>query len=986
MGRKLALLLAVLIAVLAGAWFAFDRSGEVAESTGANPAGASDRGADIAPIEVHGEARAAEDSAATRAQAAEAPHTAPAAAEVVVFGRVLDSRRFPASGAEVVLSLGDVELARAVSDAKGTFELGLAHRLPQDEGLLVVATRGEGELACDRVSVRGEVPNPKWATWSARLELTPRVEVRALVLRPTSKLEVATTSSGRPIAGAEVKASVGFPWFDLPIARTDARGIATLVRVPAGAVRLTVTTPELEGRATAFAPEQTNVTVELLAPYTTSVTVVDKQTGAPIADAAVSVRESIAILETGNETSLRGGESSTELPERPPVRTNERGLAALERLDSRARYYLAVRVAGFEKYPSSGSSGIRVMPDKELKVELERAPLRTVRWPVIDGDLPAPADSTEMLLRPAPGSRSYRDERVLPDRGRMSGRKLEVEGITGSVSFLVETPDGAIARAWIDTDKAEGDAISFRKPRKIDVLVRDPAGAPAKGVIVTARNQGNNALNDPVQTDADGRATIERLLGGLVEVHVQPVPVGRDTVGGSVDLEQGDGHLEVTLAAETTARITIVIDGAPALPASFTIFGARVVEEFPERGEVAVSFVPSATQQFGVQAQGFITAPFQLPATSDGTEPTARVELQHAATLLVDVAMPPKDRPAINIQVWNGDRHDWTPVMYYFNGLRTPNAPGTSFRFFGLAPGRYRAIDETSRATSDEVDVDLAHEAKIAFDLASIEWITGRVEAANPDDLKNARVLLEPVGAPPLQPTLIDQFSKVGAYPGGDGAFKVLIVRGRKSTLRAWHPWLASNTVDVDGGREGVVLKLTASDEVRVPAPQLAARKYFQAARVFLYASAAEGEPAMRCEAPLVDGALRFGGIRPGRWTIWIDPGGELAPRTLEGVELGAGINTLGAIEFSRGSTLRMKLQVAEGASPPRIYAYAEHVGPPSYDRQINSKGEAVVELAGLGPGKFEVRFDSIMQSRGGTKRSIECDGIHDVELDVDLR
>jgi hypothetical protein len=52
----------------------------------------------------------------------------------------------------------------------------------------------------------------------------------------------------------------------------------------------------------------------------------------------------------------------------------------------------------------------------------------------------------------------------------------------------------------------------------------------------------------------------------------------------------------------------------------------------------------------------------------------------------------------------------------------------------------------------------------------------------------------------------------------------------------------------------------------------------------------------------------------------------------------------------------------------------------------MNSRGEEVALLSGLGPGRFRVQFSTVMGGEGRTEREIELDGTSDVELELDLR
>jgi hypothetical protein len=344
-------------------------------------------------------------------------------------------------------------------------------------------------------------------------------------------------------------------------------------------------------------------------------------------------------------------------------------------------------------------------------------------------------------------------------------------------------------------------------------------------------------------------------------------------------------------------------------------------------------------------------------------------------------------RAAINVQTWNDGQQAWERVRHYFNALSTPNGPAGSFRFFQLAAGRYRVLDETSGLVSEAVDVAEGQtEASVELDLELLEWVNGRVELPDVAELPRLRVTSRTAGAgervvwmPGLEPP-------AGTRVAADGSFRVAVKRGLATELRAWHPWLApageDGAVTVRGGRDGVVLRLAAGDEVRLAAPQLESLRHVRAARVAVYDGPAKGEPRAWLHAPLVDGVLRFTGVPRGRATLWIDAGDPFAPLRLADVEVRAGINDLGTAEFPRGSALRVRVPVKEGQAAPRIYVSATREAAPELMRDVNSDGEAEVVLAGLEAGVYTVHLSMIMARERRPDREIEVDGVRDVELD----
>lgn len=60
--------------------------------------------------------------------------------------------------------------------------------------------------------------------------------------------------------------------------------------------------------------------------------------------------------------------------------------------------------------------------------------------------------------------------------------------------------------------------------------------------------------------------------------------------------------------------------------------------------------------------------------------------------------------------------------------------------------------------------------------------------------------------------------------------------------------------------------------------------------------------------------------------------------------------------------------------------------GRPAYVRGIGSRGEATVEIPGLGPGRFELEQGPIVNQEKRVIDEIEVDGTDDVEVMLDLR
>ena len=939
----------------------------------------------------------AEARAATQVESIAKPPTAvaPSPSAYFVRGKVVDARRISAADVEVRLVRADGAASSVRSNARGQFEFAMPARSEKSESVSIWALRGE-EIAVKSLNIPGSSP-PSSNNFLRHRTVLGDFDAGTLALRTGRRVQVSVVEDGQAAADAQVRIWLGVEPGILWTGTSDATGRVSSPVLPDGLANVEAVRSGATGRKRIFLPAESEAFVELAPCYEAQITLVDKQQGTPIADAVVNLDEYVQAPSTqdnsrgmgfGESIAMRTGAGGRQT-------TGADGVARFPGLSASADYRIRVRASGFVGYPPPISSGERISTSKSsLRLELDRVLTRTVSWPIEAGEVPLPAEGAIIVLRPAPGSARDRfAEGPAPAReGVVRAGHVVVESIEDTGNFLGTAPDGSIARFWVDKKSESGKPVSFRRPRTIEVSVRDGAGAPVVNALAQARNQGNNALGDGVPTDSEGIARLTGLYGDLAEVKVLGPAVGsREVNAGSVDLEKGDGSLEVVLVDSEMmrARLRLITDGAAQLPSEYELRGGEVVEESAEQGELLVSLpLPAKGDQatLSLSAVGFLPAKASLPVVRDGSEPRALIELVRGATLSALVRQSTQQRAAIEIRTWNGDKQAWEPVRHYFNALRMPNGPGGSFRFFQLAPGRYQVLDGNSQLASDAVDIlEGQTEASVELDLELLEWVSGRVELPDAAELPRVRVLRITTGSggrsiwqPGLEPP-------EGAYVSADGSFRMSVKRGLETRLRAWHPWLApaesEGTITVDGAREGVVLRLAEGDQVRIAAPQLAARRYFKAARVALYDGPAKGEPREWLHAPLVDGALRFTGVPRGRATLWIDGGDPLAPLVLADVEIGAGLTDLGTAEFPRGSSLRVKLSVKEGQAAPRIYVSAHREQAPALLRSINSDGETVVVLGGLEKGVYGVHCSAIMDMKKIPDRQIEFDGINDVEI-----
>ncbi len=914
---------------------------------------------------------------------------------VLWTGRVVDARRNPVAGVEVKLHIGSSARTSARSGRDGRFELAAGRDwvalLPEDSAANVLTARGpDGTFGAQQVWL----PRPDGSIFTPPRDPddTAPDDLGTLVLLPAHALDVSILDATDAVE-IEVR-SLALQQFVLARASLGGETTAHFDALPAGPLLVQATDGARSASQRVFLPDEGAVTLALRPLHAFDVLVVDIGSGAPIPGARVRVHESYAIPATfeGGGMSAQDVHARRELS-LPVAPTNREGRTRIEGLESARGMELSIEASGYRSVPDRSDHGSQLVPlnrdGETTRVELHRRTRRTVRWPIVAGDAPVPADGSRVELHVAPGSSMDRANEPA-GVGRMDGSQLVVEGFESHRAFLARADDGALARVWVDLGAELGQSSSFSPPRAIEVVVRSLASEPVRGAAVAAFNQGNYPVCDFVRTDDQGRATLTGLFGELVNVYV--LPPGRKTSrfnAGAVDLSKGDGRIEAVLPGTFLARASVTVDGEVRLPAKFDAWPPPI-EEDAERGEWIFELArPAAgeTTSVLVTATGLAPARAKVAPSADGQPTPFTLEFTSAGELFVEVRGTPSRTPEVVLESFDEKANAWTGGgLRSFNGLRTPNGPRGGFRFAGLTPGRWRALDRVSRVVSSEATIAPgALRANVVLEIGADQWVTGRVEVPTGTDLSSVVVVVD--GVAPREDRwsrLPGQTPPAGVRVEADTSFKVRIPGDREVVVRPWHPWLApdpATIVRTAQQRDGVVLKLVAGRELRLPLadPKLASAPFV---RLAAFPATSESAAPRWIYAQTVDGVARTAELEPGAWKLWIDVAAHLAPLVLERVELDDGVTALEPLSFSTGSSLRVKVRVEEGQSPPRIYVSATSLGEPKYWRDINSNGEAEVVLSGLSAGRYSVNVSLISGGPRSAPREIEVDGLNEVALD----
>ncbi len=744
-----------------------------------------------------------------------------------------------------------------------------------------------------------------------------------------------------------------------------------------------------------FVPEEREVAVQLEPLGEADVFVTDSSTGAGVANARLSISEMIIVPAASKGDARLPGEYFTIRSGPGDGSTTDKdGRARFSDLAQNTRYYVRVDAEGYVHFPTPPAAGAKLQPGAEpVTIELEPLEVRTVHWPVVAGEVPPPPTGSIILFHRQAGG--YPQGQALPTAGRMEGSLLVADNVAGGAYLIAEAPDGSLAQISCEKGTDQGAETTFRRPRKVEVHVHDQSGRPVAEAQAVARNQGNNQLCEWATSDAEGLATLAGLNGGLADIYLRRFgELGMGERVGTVDLEDGDASLEAVLEQPnwSRARLILVIDGAPQLPTRFGVSGrsrVRVVSEEPATGELLLELegaAPGDEIQVWISASGFAIASTIFRFPTDRSEPLERVALERTALLTAHVRPPREGKVSILPQRLD-DQGVWSvaPEMRVFNGLTHPNGPGDTYLFPGLTRGHWRVLDEHSGVVSEEIEVATIADVEIVLDLSSIEWAAGRVELDDPAEMARVRIRVSDPHA-----EAIKSWRPGSEPPEGvssqDGTFRIQVPGDREVTLVPWHPWLVPDpeqgAVVLHGGRDNLVLRLVAGDELRIPIGQINPRVH--AIRVARYADETTGDILEWHYAPVADGATRFT-VPKGRWTLWLDPVEGFAPLILRDI-LVDGLTELTPIEFGRGSSVRVHILVPAGQSTPRISVFASPLDGPDYGRGTNSNGEEVTVLRGLGLGRFKVQVNTIMGGGASAEKIVDLDGINDLEFEYDLR
>jgi len=541
-----------------------------------------------------------------------------------LVGDVLLPDGSPAAGARLTLDGWGNASVEALAGAKGRYRFDCGAPSSQRIEVRVEASLGD---KLGGHAWRSIEPGP------------PReIDMGDLRLETVRTVRVTVEHAGKPVPQALV--TFGDPWALRPISRSGEEGVAVLEHVPEETGVEIRAARQGFGRARIVldTTKRREVTIELPAERRVRIRVVDKRSGKGVAGATFELNEQI-----------RNGKRVVSVqPLHPPLEifpTDTDGNTIARGLAPETELLLAIRAPGYPPpLMQYGKVGTVLLPRDVTELRIELDPPRTVRWPVVAGELPVPAGGTRIALRPMPNS--YLKE--VPREGVMQGSDLVVPGWgPGPIQAHAVEPGGGIAALWAETGKPVGRQTSFRKPRAVEIFLHEPDGTPLEGFGFALHDQGNNRIGAPAVSDRTGHAHFENLHGGLVDIYLLDSPFAgysSERVG-TVDLNAGSGNVEVILQPVIELVLRVTVDGRPGLPKGYELSvdadsrGKRSVDR--ERGEIRMRVRPR-----GSDGKVWVTlkAPGYLTVRAQARAGVTELALHGAGALVVRVTPPPDGR------------------------------------------------------------------------------------------------------------------------------------------------------------------------------------------------------------------------------------------------------------------------------------------------------------------------------------------------------
>ncbi len=857
--------------------------------------------------------------------------------------------------------------------------------------LLVVGGAGVFLLAGRRATVVAVRPVPVAAPAVVAVEIPVEAgPSRALRGRVLKGAEGEVPFEGAVVAGpADATATAG------------ADGRFTIEGLPPGDLRLRAAAPGFAGASVKVPADQADdVTLRLVPGAWAAGKVLDRETRAPVAGAAVSWADS--------STAVSGPDGAFRVE---PVPSGTAELVVKAKGFARKRETIKVPAAGREGIeillrPGTAATGTVFGPDGRPHAGAAVEAATLVDAPVV-GTVPVPFE-TEGILSGADGT--YRIE------GLPVGRKIRVTASTAEMlSEAVEA--GPLERSLV----LEGVDLRLAPAAAVLATVLDEKGAPVAGaaVRVTPANEDEGQRNlgmmrMAVRRDEGARITDERGV-----VRVRPVAPGPLRVRADKDdYRRAEAVVPAGPGPDTPVTLTLdagqAVAGKVADPAGAAVAGATVTVQrlgaanflsetrtTGEDGSFRIGGLDGKGLMLRAEKAGFVTT--SLNGIEAGREPMV-VTLQPGGAI-AGVVTDPSGAPATSFRILahrQGDKAanpmDWQRFAAAQGGREFEDAGGR-FRIEGLEPGTYeveaRAADHAPGRAAG-VAVVPGKDAEVAVQLSAGLTVSGIVlRRSDGNPVEGARVKLpadgmfgefdmgdfdlggieDEVGGAEQARQVMSGFAKGQAFTGADGRFALKGLEPGKIKLMVSVKGLAPASVrGIQVPSEGDV-RVELAEESAVEgvvtdargAPKQGAMVMLQRLPVF-----------MRFATTDAEGRYRIGGVGAGSYLFYVMEGAqggapnlnmksdnvtlEEGKTTRKDHRLGEGTKVVGKVTRSRrpvGGLMVLLMPAARSGGPMGMLTGGGGGG----FAMGSTKEDGTYEISGVGPGRYTA---SVQTGMGG--------------------
>ena len=462
----------------------------------------------------------APDSASVRPSGSEPPAPAPGATVLVV---VAPSSEGPGPAGTLTVERAGRSTSAPLEDGRAT--------LPAGSGAIGGFSVERGE----RRVVHGSPPPNLGA--SIRLHW-PRAALPEVTAAPSRSRTVRVEDDeGRPIAGAEVTWAAG--------GRegrgvTDAEGSMAVTEPPLPQVRVCAVA-EGHGEVCAYG------SVAVPGPLVMRLPRLDRKTTTFVDEASGEAVRPVTIrLVTAREA----------------PRTITRPEEGYERFDLSLPRDLAERAAVEVETP--GRPTVRVpLSSMGERTSIPRG--RTLSVRVVDAaGKPAPGVPVTARYAPSADAESQ-DEGVLATSERTDADGLAMVAVPSDrpANLLIVPARGAPTGLRVATDAPDEVAVRLEGGVSLEVRVTGAAGAPVAGArVLCVAKAGGSEVRREARTGADGRATLEPVAAGRVEVLAH----APGHAWAAVQADARDGAPPVTLALSSGRRLHVIVEDPWGVP------------------------------------------------------------------------------------------------------------------------------------------------------------------------------------------------------------------------------------------------------------------------------------------------------------------------------------------------------------------------------------------------------------------------------------